>query len=211
MITKTNYFSYPVFWGFFLLLFLPKLNAQSNEEEIPKHHLSLSYFGNNFTRPGVAFGNSYLFWHRQRRKTTKKGKVKEKQLGLSWENTLSLYNQKRNHTGVLLQSGITFTRVKKKGALIGIGLFLGYKRNFLNEDTYTVSAQGEITKVNLAGQSAFISGFQTRLGKDFSYKNPTNPWGWFLESTLYWEVPFGTTLISRNALELGITYKLLSK
>lgn len=184
-----------------LLLLLTPLCAQ-------QHRVMLSYFGEGLTHPGISVGHNLIMQEWVKERTTKKGKTKQKTYSLAINNRFAFYNHNKNHTGLLLATGFSFSRVKNRGPFISIGPFVGAMQRILNEDTYTVDKQGNVHRLPLASNFNGIVGLSTRLGKDFSKIGSNNQIGWFLGSNLFVAFPFGTTFIIQNAIELGVFYKI---
>ena len=170
----------------------------------PKHHLSAGYLGSSFTRPGAVISHSYHLWGVDKTKETKKGKIKPRFFELNMLNRAGFYNHKQNHFAALLSTGVEFSFVRKKGAFVSMGPQIGYLQRFLNEDTYVVDENGLVGRKRFSGNAQFTIGLQTRFGKDFSYNNPNNPFGWYLGSNLLWAMPFGTGVVNSSLIELGV-------
>ena len=190
------------------ILFLLTISSISVSGQIDRHQLGLSYFGENFTHPGTAVTHRYLWKQTRQFKINKKEKLKESLQNIYLSSQLAWYNHKRNHLSFLLTSGPEYNKIRKKGGILGLGLFLGYKHNFLNEDTYEVAESGVITRVRLPNRPSFITGFYTRWGKDYSFKNPKSRWAWHISMRWLYETPHSTKSLWRNVAELGIQYKL---
>jgi hypothetical protein len=174
----------------------------------PKHQISAGYMGSNFVRPGAVISHYYKFWEADKTKTTKKGKIKPRLLELNIVNRAGFYNHKQNHLGAMLTTGVQISLIRKKGKFLSIGPQTGYFQRFLNEDTYIVSETGEVQRKHFSGTAQWTIGLQTRIGKDFSYNNPDNRFGWYLASNLLWSMPFGSGYINSSLVELGVFYSL---
>jgi len=190
---------------------LPLFLLAQETPKIPKHQIALAYAGNNFTRPGTVVTHQYQLWHKDKSKTTKRGKLKPRWFKLNTFSRAGFYNHKQNHTAVFLTSGLQFSFIRKKGAFFALGLQTGLQQRFTNEDTYTVSENGEVSRNRFSGNTQWTNGLQTRVGNDFSYKNPNNPFGWYLGSNLLWSLPFGAGILSSSIVELGVFYSLPTK
>jgi hypothetical protein len=190
------------------LLFVALLPFIHLDAQEVRHRMMLSYFGETITHPGVSIGHQLIMEEWEKKRTTKKGKVKQKTYQLNVDHRLAMYNHARNHAGLLLSSGISFSRIKSKGTFFRIGIWGGAMQKWLNEDTYEVDADGNIRRIPLAGHLNGVVGLSTQLGKDFSKLNPGSRMGWFIGSNLFLAFPFGTTYLMQNAIELGISYSI---
>ena len=185
--------------------------AAQDSISFPKHQLSTGYLGSSFTRPGAVISHTYHLWGVDKTKKTKKGKIKPRFFELNVLNQVGFYNHKQNHFAALLSTGVQFGFIRKKGSFISLGPQLGYLQRFLNEDTYLVDENGLVERNRFAGNAQFTFGIQSRFGKDFSYNNPDNPFGWYLGSNLLWAMPFGTGVVNSSLIELGVFYSLSNK
>ena len=192
----------------FVFLFLHFFLAAQENVNFSKHQLGVAYLGSSFTRPGAVFSHQYHLWGVDKTKETKKGKIKPRFWELSMINRAGFYNHKQNHFAALLSTGAQFSFVRKKGRFISIGPQVGFLQRFLNEDTYVVDENGVVERKRFAGNAQFTFGLQTRFGKDFSYNNPDNHFGWYLGSNLLWAMPFGTGVVNSSLIELGVFYSL---
>lgn len=195
----------------FVFCFSCYLSTAQDSISFSKHQIGAAYLGSSFTRPGVVFSHQYHLWGVDKTKETKKGKIKPRFWELSLINRAGFYNHKQNHFAALLSTGAQFSFVRKKGRFASFGPQIGYLHRFLNEDTYVVDENGLVERKRFAGNAQFTIGLQTRIGKDFSYNNPDNPFGWYLGSNLLWAMPFGTGVVNSSLIELGVFYSLSKK
>jgi len=195
----------------FLFLFLCDLVEAQEKQIFPKHQVGIAYLGSSFTRPGIVLSHQYHLWGVDKTKENKKGKIKPRFFELSLFNRTGFYNHKQNHLAFMLSTGAQFSFFRKEGAFISLGPQIGFQQRLLNEDTYTVSENGLVERKRFSGNSLFTIGLQSRIGKDFSYNNPDNHFGWYLGSNLLWSMPFGIGVINSSLIELGIFYSLSKK
>lgn len=177
------------------------------QKPFPKHQLEVSYFGETYTHAGTSVIYNYIIRQKEKSKTTKKGKVKTRFIQYHSANRIAFYVHPKNHNGWLVTSGLYIQRSKKNGWFVGAGLQAGYQLKFLNEDTYQIN-NGSVERVRWNSQSAFVTGFGTRLGKDFSFKNPDNRFGWQINSSIIWSSPFLVNSQLVSFIELGLSYDL---
>jgi hypothetical protein len=185
-------------------LLTASLMAQSS---FSKHQLEVNYFGETLTHAGASVIYNYIIHQKEKSKTTQKGKVKTHFIQYHSANRVAFYVHPRNHNGWLVTSGLYIQRSKKSGWFIGAGLQAGYQLKLLNENTYQIN-NGIVERVRWNSQSAFVTGFGTRLGKDFSLKNPDNRFGWQINSSIIWSSPFSVNSQLISFIKLGVSYDL---
>ena len=177
------------------------------QNPFPKHQLEVNYFGETFTHAGTSVIYNYIIHQKEKSTTTQKGKVKTHFIQYHSTNRVAFYVHPRNHNGWLITSGLYIQRSKKSGWFIGAGLEAGYQLKLLNEDTYQIN-NGTVERVRWNSQSAFVTGLGTRFGKDFSFKNLNNRFGWQINSSIIWSSPFLINNQLINFIELGLSYDL---
>ena len=192
---------------FFLsFLFLKTLNAQDSSL-IKKKRISFGYFAETYTHPGLTMNYSCLLKYKTKEKIKKNGKTKLRKYEFLWDNRFAFYNHPQNHTGFMLTTGTSISRITKKNFYFNLGLFTGLLHKYLNEDTYEVNSNGYVTEVKFAGNTMFTYGFKTEFGKNFTIKKIDKPISIYLGSNLFFSAPFASSQIFNNAMQLGVVYK----
>ena len=191
-----------------LLLLISFFFTISNAQVSPKQALSLNYLGESYTHIGVSLWYDYLIYEKEKTKTTRKGKTKIQFIQLKSHNRIGFYRFPKHHNGWLHTTGALLQRTNLKGGLVGLAIVGGYQTTFLNEDIYEINDNGDIERIGLSSHTNFILGLNTRLGKEYFYKNPDNRWGWHISSGLYWARPLASTSQLVTTFEFGTSYKL---
>ena len=193
-----------------IIIILLRVTIVLSQKPISHHQLEVNYFGETYTHAGTSILYNYIIHQKEKSKITKKGKVKTHFIQYRSANRIAFYVHPQNHNGWLVTSALNVQRSKKNGWFVGTGLQAGYQLKFLNEDTYQIN-NGSVERIRWISQSAFVTGFGVQLGKDFSFKNPQNRFGWQINSSILWSSPFQITSQLINFIELGLSYDLSPK
>lgn len=196
-----------------LCFFSCGLYAQNYGGAVPE--FQFAYFGEFFFHPGAKAGISFPFteWSKEKMQETKRrgvyAIVKQKELRVG--GNVGFYNIVRNHTGYFSNLELTFRRSKfysfrpeKKGHL-ELGLGVGYFRYRLHGTTFKPTEEG-FEEIRGNG-GAFMPSFSVGYGGTFRWNGERNA-RYFLKSSAYGEVPFGTALQIITALEAGVSIPL---
>lgn len=182
---------------------LKSLLAQSDSSKCIG--LSLSYFGESITHPGIAVGLEYELWSKYGMRVKKSGKRIDRKHKVVLNGNLDTYFHKRNHVGVLLNGEAGYKYIRKKGFFYEGAAGIGYFHTFLQGDTYVVSDANEVSRVKLASQSNFSCSMWCGIGKDYSFKEG-KPWAWKLLTGWFLQYPFGASKLWHTAAEVGVIY-----
>lgn len=191
-----------------LLVCLTVFQIGVNGQNSPKHTLSLNYLGESYTHPGASIWYDYLIFEKRKDRTTRKGKEKTHITQFKSHNRVGFYHFPRHHNGWLHTTGLLVQHLNKKGTLVGVSLVGGYQTTFLNEDTYQVSNTGTVEQLGWSSSTNVVLGFNTKLGKEYFYKNNNQRWGWHISSSLYWIKPFAFNSQLLPTIEIGTSYKI---
>jgi hypothetical protein len=98
--------------------------------------------------------------------SSKKPKIIRKERWLSVD--LGFYTQKELHNSLFLTGSYTLRRVNPHGFYRQFSPFLGVSQTFLNEESYSVTADNEVVFHKTAGNFYLTGGFGLGFGKVFT-------------------------------------------
>jgi len=177
-----------------ILLFLSTLEAVGQEQAGSKINISIGYYGETITHPGLIAGIEYT--------PVVLGK---------YQMILALnaggYVHKRNNTSFFVRGQwgqrITFNN----GLFIEQFLGLGYLHQFTHGgELYEVLPNGSIVETPDRGRPNIMPSVTLGLGYDFSKKGIANL-SIFLRPELFWKAPFNGYYLTHPALSTGIISK----
>lgn len=166
--------------------------------------ISISYYGEMITHPGIKFGLDYRLSQNVKEKS-KKDRYKTIYRGFVLTPTVGFFYHKRYQTAINVVPEIKYTRSSERGGYFETGLGLGYMRTFV-PNTFTVSNNYEVQKT-VAGHNLFASTFFFAFGKNITVKDNI-PMGLYIKPQYLLAAPNFPTATSYFLLEIGIKYKL---
>jgi hypothetical protein len=181
-----------------LIFFSINLFCQDKNTVYPDY-FSIGYFGEKIFHPGitVSIANMALI--------DNDSLVKRNRLdyGLS----LVGYIHSKNHVGLHFKPQLTYYHLFDKSFEVGLKAEMGYMRRFYPGETFEVSDNGEIKKLWLAGQNAFIFGTYISFGQNYwVFKN--RQFRWFIEIGAFWEYPYNGYSLMHPSVALGISKRI---
>jgi len=188
-----------------LILSINQVFAQDTLLNNKIQGISISYFGENLTHYGIKIGTEYSL------KITNKTKIKRnlKEIPKRKEHfitgNIGSYIHKRNHVGLFINSELGYRKTRNNGFKYEFLIGVGYLHTFLQGDTYTVSDDGTVDKVNLAGQSNLMIPISCGLGYDFNY-HYKKPFSINLKPSFFIQYPYNHAIAIRPTIDLGLFY-----
>jgi hypothetical protein len=179
--------------------------GQDSTKIIRLNGIGISYLGENLSHYGFKIKTEFPIFIKNKTKTRHNGNTINKQKVIFVAGNFGSYIHKRNNVALFVNSEIGYRKIRKKGFKYEFLLGLGYLHTFLLGDTYEVSDDGSINRVNLAGQSNLMVPFSFGIGYDFSffYKQPfsinINP-GFFIQ------YPYNIAVAIRPTVEASVYY-----
>lgn len=173
---------------FFFLLFLffqSKLLAQDTffQQLTP----SIAYYGNNLWNPGIRLGLEKPWPNHSK-----------------WQisSDLGVYLDPGSHAGLFHSYGLHFRHTGVKGRHWQLGMSpLAYYRSFL-PNTYTLTSEGTIGQIRLAGRSYFAPTASLRFGAQWEKISFAE--ACFIGLHLMTLMPYNTYIMPLFNIELGI-------
>lgn len=193
-----------------------KLNAQSNNFE-PKAQkpetsrdllVTASFWGNFPNGKGLSLNLQYPIYMISKEKTKRNGKVKTKEKNWLIGMQNIFYSHPNLWSGYTISPNINHKSIRRNGFFTQKSLGLGLQRTFLNERTYTVEDNLNVT-VHKGGAWYFVPSFAYGFGWDFNtLKIKPKPLAILLSPSLSYQYPMNSTFYANLGLELGVTFNI---
>ena len=167
--------------------------------------ISLGYFGETITHPGLKVGLCFPLHQWERHKMLRNGQEKllDKRIDLSPQ--LGFYYHQNYQTGLFVLPELSYKRQNARGNYTALGLGAGYMHTRVPK-VYNFDANGEIERIG-AGYHYFVSNYFVTFGKDLSIKTEI-PLSIYTKPQLMYALPNARNGIWYFALELGLSVKL---
>ncbi len=185
------------------LLMASGIAAQDKEQtHMP---VSVSYFGNFATHPGVKIGTEY---HLKQISVQKEKKRKSKELLKSRliVPSISVYAHPQTKVGWLSSVDFELRRNNlTRGRFWGIGAGLGYLRQFNIGETYTVDESGSVEKTPLASRGYFSPQTYLSYGK-YLGKDAAKNMALYSRLNVHYVFGYNASIVPDFSLELGMIW-----
>lgn len=162
-----------------------------------KHDFNISYFGKEVTRPGIKVSKPVYA------KTLGNSSVKK---AITVSPSVGIYWHYRNHTGLFINSEISFSFLYKNNFMWDFFVGGGYLRTFLAGKVYTVSDNMEVKRKYMAGNNQFMPmvgiGFGKKHKKESSLKKS------FVKLGVFYQYPHNTMWLLNPIIEIGTSVSL---
>ena len=167
--------------------------------------ISLAYFGETITHPGLKVGLSFPLhqWEQHKMRRNGQEKLLDKKIELSPQ--LGFYYHQDYQTGLFVLPELSFIRQNAKGNYTALGIGAGYMHTRVPR-VYDFDANGEIEQIG-TGYHYFISNYFATFGKDLSVKKGI-PLSIYAKPQLIHALPNAGKGIWYFALELGLSVKM---
>ncbi len=167
--------------------------------------VSVSYFGNFATHPGVKIGTEYHLKHISVLKE-KKRKTKELLKSRIIVPSMSVYAHPQTKVGWLSAVDFELRRNNlSKGRFWGVGAGLGYLRQFNVGETYVVDESGSVKKAPLASKGYFSPQTYLTYGKYFG-KNDMKNKALYSRLNVHYIFGYNAAMVPDFSLELGMIW-----
>jgi hypothetical protein len=163
--------------------------------------ISVSYFGETITHPGIRAGVSYKLknWHKH---VVKKNKATVIHKGVLLQPSVGLFYHSNYQTGLFVLPELSLIRKKENGSYRSIGLGAGYLQTVL-PNVYELNAGEEIVKVN-GRNHHFLTSVSFQYGRNVNF----TPLSVYVKPQLLMAIPNTAGSMQYIALEIGIQYRL---
>lgn len=190
---------------YLVFLFLIHTTHLLFSQNLKPDYLTVSYFGEAVTHPGMRLGATYTLTSWEKSKLKKNAKEKIIQKNISTGPGVGFFYHKDYQTALFFTGGIGYSRMNSKGNSLAFGIDVGYMRTFL-PDVYSLNSTDEIQKVH-TGYNYFLTSYAVTFGKDLSIKKGL-PLTVFIKPQVMYAIPNAAGGVFYFALETGIAYKL---
>lgn len=126
--------------------------------------LSVSYYGNLVTHPGLKIGMDWNLLLVEKTKEKRK-KIKTIRKVLLVSPSIAWYRQKQSHTGLLLSADLQWRRYTKRLFFTELGFGLGTFHKFNAGETWAVKSDGSIKQKKLTSRVYFTPALSFGYGK----------------------------------------------
>ncbi len=184
---------------FFLLTLLLSISAAFGQSyTLPKVQMSISFFGENLTHPGIRVGLATPIGLQLNPK---------EEVDKSWVvgGYVTYYRHPRNHRALMLTGAIGRQRIGNQGLQTMFNFELGYMASVLDAEAY----EWDGNQIIEAGKTSshFTFGLNGGLGWNFD-KQRDLPLSFMVQPHLFIQAPFNSAFLPRLALETRLIYHL---
>lgn len=188
-----------------LLLLLALSTSMLSAQDAPS--ISIAYFGEGITHPGLKVGLNYSFYAWEKTRSKSNGAEKRLHKSFALQPSLGFYYHQDYQTGLFVLPQLAYTRKNAKGAFTSLGVGAGYLRTIV-PSVYSLE-NGAIEKVS-GGYNYLLSNYFATFGKDLSV-NGKLPLELYAQPQVMNVIPNTRPAIWYFALELGMRLKLETK
>ena len=176
------------------LIFLCSFKVTGQENELPKLKMTLGYFGETFTHPGINAGFEYY-------------PFQSDSYQMILASNLGGYVHTRNNTSLFIR-GQWGQRVRfNNGFFVDQFIGLGYLHHFTHGgDNYEVLPNGAVIEISNSGRPMIMPSVAVGTGYDFAKKTSLNL-VYFLRPELFWKAPFNGYYLTHVAVNTGFIFK----
>lgn len=150
--------------------------------------LTLSYYGETITHPGLMFGAEYNL-------------LESNSNEISFFVNLGSYRHHRNHISAFINSGVSYRYTFESGFNINSSLGIGYLHKFLDGDIYVLE-DGDIKKIQNLGSASFMPLFDIGVGWDLSSVRDV-PIDLFIKTQVFGEYSLNSMIIPHISFVIG--------
>jgi hypothetical protein len=190
---------------YLFLLTILSISGVLHSQSLNPTSVSISYFGETITHPGLKVGVDYELGSWQKSTTWKSGKSKMVRSSISVSANAGFFYHKDYQTGLFVIPEAGYTRKKANGNFVTYGLGAGYMRTIV-PDVYESNPEGEFVKTS-QGYNYFLANYSVAFGKDLSVSREI-PMDIFVKPQLMSALPGVTGGVAYFAVELGVKYRL---
>ena len=187
---------YPVLKWLTLLILLSLPVSGKAQFQAPVT-LSISYFGEMITHPGLKIGVNFRLKQWQHDQNSE---------ALYLSLSLGSFFHRRYQTGVFLYPEINYGKQFSSGATISGGLGFGYLRTFI-PNTFEINMDDRTVTKTRAGHHYFLPGISVMGGKEINDQNRF-PSHVFVKPNFYYAFPNFPKGVGYFSLELGSSLNL---
>lgn len=183
--------------------------AQENEKTVIYQEYSLgeyapvsiSYYGNFVTHPGVKVGfdwNLFLVEKTKQKKTTTRT-IRNLYL---ISPSVAFYSQKGSHLGLVVMADFAWRHYTKKLFFTETSLGLGYFRKFNSGETWVENEDGSVSNIGNTSRGYFTPSVSFAFGKQFRLKSDQSI-EVFTKVNTNLLMDYNTSVVPEFSLELG--------
>lgn len=191
-----------------LCTFLLGISSNCLGQTWKAQEVSISYFGEMVTHPGIKLAVSYPIKQWMKIKNQKEGVTQEVFKSVQLGPSLAYYYHRRYHHGLQFVPELFYRRKKKNGTYLDLGIGLGVLRTIIPE-VYAINELGLVEK-SKSGYTYFQSGLFVAFGKDFFHDQKKLFTG-FVKPQFQYSIPGFPKWTGYFFLETGLLFPLKSE
>ncbi len=173
-------------------LLLQAVDARAGSQPTPSAAVSVSYFGEALTHPGVAASFDL-------------GLLETSALRLSFSPEVVGYVHPRNHGALLVTPRLGARLTSPEGFFGELLLGAGWMEDWVDGVVYERGDDGGVEQVAATGRARFVLRGSVGLGADFR-RIDGKPVAWFLRLVVLGETPVNTHWLAHVAVQSGIQF-----
>jgi len=166
--------------------------ALAGEPPKPSAALSVSYYGEALSHPGVAVSFDL-------------GLVETPAFQLSFSPELANYSHPRNHSALILTPRLGARLISPEGFFGELLVGAGWMETWVGGAVYERGENGAIQQRTMTGRARFAVTGSLGLGADFRRINDA-PVTWFLRLVVLGETPVNTRFLMHVAVQSGVQF-----
>jgi hypothetical protein len=168
------------------------VQAQETQQKTGHSAVTLGYFGETITHPGLFAG----YEHNLR---------PQKRFQLLLTLTAGGYVHRRNHTGLFSEAGLGQRLTFRSRFFLEQFISIGYLHTFLNGGpVYEVKDNGAVSKSSNTGRSHVMPSVSLGFGWNVAWSERL-PLLFFVRPRVFWQYPFNNYALPHLALQAGLT------
>lgn len=193
-----------LFLLFFIIILSNTATAQENEYT-PSTRIRGAYMG-SIIYPGFDLGVERPYKVTQVN-TVQSAGIKTIYKERYFSYNFRMYYHQTYHTNFLIQVEWVARRQYSKGLFLQKNFGIGLSRTFFDGETYTVSDDGKVSRVPMAGNFYGLLNMGGSIGYNFEMKK-NKQFSIFLKPDLILMMPYNRFILPRPTIELGVSYKI---
>jgi len=185
-----------------LLLIIFCLTNVETKAQVGKHFphaVSINYFGESLTYPGLSVATEFLLKHREK---GKREKIIDKLFTVGIK--IGGYHHANNHSAFFIQPFLSWQRIGNNGFLLQVETGAGYFIRNNDGIIYRVNSQKNVETMT-AARYKFMPSVSAGIG--YNFRKKTNfPFSIQIKTGIFLEIPNNKNFLPHKFTEAGISY-----
>lgn len=159
----------------------------------------------NIAYPGLNAEFEKVYINKDKTKTTKKGKIRNKSRQILGAISAGFYIHPNSHVGIISTCDLKYQKLTHSQFYYNTSVGFGFNTNFLGE-TYRVDDEGAVKRIPLASASYLTPHFQLSAGRQFKKSKVVD--AFFVRQNVYYLLFYNYTHVPVFNTELGLRFKI---